>query len=128
MDVFACQHCSAAPELVVDGRAQLSIVRHALGCPTLLAQVRARWPDEPTQPPGQAGAGSTRSGNPHNCAGRPECVLVSDLPKVTVRTPTLENSKVAAGRRIGRKLPGRNAGVYCFDTGLQWVHVQSYEK
>jgi hypothetical protein len=61
MDVFACQHCSAAPELVVDGRAQLSIVRHALGCPTLLAQVRARWPDEPTQPPGQAGADTLRA-------------------------------------------------------------------
>ncbi len=39
------QHCTAVPELVVDGRAQLSIVRHAPGCPTLLAQVRTRWPD-----------------------------------------------------------------------------------
>ncbi|MCV7100903.1 MULTISPECIES: hypothetical protein [Mycobacterium] len=51
MDVFACQHCPAAPELIVDGRAQLSIVRHNLGCPTLLAQVRARWPDQPTKLP-----------------------------------------------------------------------------
>ena len=34
------------PELLVDCRAQLSIVRHAAGCPTLLAQVRTRWPDE----------------------------------------------------------------------------------
>ena len=51
MDMFACQYCSAVPELVVDGRAQLSIVRHALGCPTLLAQVRARWPDEPARFP-----------------------------------------------------------------------------
>jgi hypothetical protein len=46
MDMFACQHCSAVPELVTDGRAQLSVVRHALGCATLQAQVRARWPDE----------------------------------------------------------------------------------
>jgi len=27
------------PELLVDGRAQLSVVRHGPGCPTLLAQV-----------------------------------------------------------------------------------------
>ena len=46
MDMFTCQHCSAVPELVVDGRAQLSIVRHRLGCPTLQAQVRGRWLDE----------------------------------------------------------------------------------
>jgi hypothetical protein len=39
---FACQHCTAVPELVVDGKAQLSIVRHAPGCLTLQAQVRAR--------------------------------------------------------------------------------------
>ncbi len=45
-DVFCCQHCTAVPELLVDGKAQLAIVRHALGCPTLLAQVRNRWPDE----------------------------------------------------------------------------------
>jgi hypothetical protein len=42
LDVFACQHGEAAPELVIDGRAQLSIVRHALGCPTLHVQVPAR--------------------------------------------------------------------------------------
>lgn len=47
----ACQHCQAPPELVIDGRAQLSIVRHGLGCPILQAQVRARWPDEPTRLP-----------------------------------------------------------------------------
>jgi hypothetical protein len=44
VDVFACQHCSAAPELVIQDRARLSVVRHTLGCPTLVAQVRARWP------------------------------------------------------------------------------------
>jgi hypothetical protein len=37
---FACKHCNTAPELLVDGQAQLAIVRHAAGCPTLLAQVR----------------------------------------------------------------------------------------
>jgi hypothetical protein len=46
--VFACQTCAAAPELITDGNAQLSVVRHTLGCPTLQAQVRARWPDHPT--------------------------------------------------------------------------------
>ncbi|MBS4729710.1 hypothetical protein MSM1_15620 [Mycobacterium sp. SM1] len=46
MDVFACQHCAAMPEMIIDGRAQLSIVRHSLGCPTLLTQVRTRWPIE----------------------------------------------------------------------------------
>ena len=51
MDVFSCQHCDAAPELVVDGRAQLSIVRHAFDCPTLLAQVRTRWPAQPARLP-----------------------------------------------------------------------------
>jgi hypothetical protein len=35
--VFTCQHCEAVPELVVDGGAQVSIVRHTLGCPTLCA-------------------------------------------------------------------------------------------
>jgi hypothetical protein len=50
MDVFSCQHCSAFPELLVDGRAQLSVVRHSLGCTTLLAQVRARWPLSTTLP------------------------------------------------------------------------------
>jgi hypothetical protein len=53
MDAFACQHCNAVPELVVDGRAQLSIVRRAPGCLTLQAQVRARWPDEPASLPRQ---------------------------------------------------------------------------
>ena len=44
MDALACQRCSAVPERVVDGRAQLPIVRHAPGFLTLQAQVRARWP------------------------------------------------------------------------------------
>jgi hypothetical protein len=44
VEVFTCQHCEAVLELVVAGNAQLSIVRHALGCPTLCAQVRTRWP------------------------------------------------------------------------------------
>jgi hypothetical protein len=42
--VFTCTHCNAVPEQVVDGNAQLAIVRHDLGCPTLLAQTRVRWP------------------------------------------------------------------------------------
>ena len=50
-DVFTCQTCKAVPETVVDGRPQLSIVRHALGCPTLLAQTRTRWPDKPARLP-----------------------------------------------------------------------------
>jgi hypothetical protein len=41
---FTCTRCDAAPELVVDGKAQIAIVRHELGCPTLLAQTRTRWP------------------------------------------------------------------------------------
>ncbi|MGB8207227.1 MAG: hypothetical protein WCF69_06370 [Mycobacterium sp.] len=43
--VFACQSCAAVPELLVDCRAQLSIFRHAAGCPTLLAQLRTRAPE-----------------------------------------------------------------------------------
>jgi hypothetical protein len=42
--VFTCTHCEAVPELVVTGNAQLSIVRHKLGCPTLMAQARAGPP------------------------------------------------------------------------------------
>ena len=42
--VFTCTHCDAVPEQVVDGNAQLAIVRHKLSCPTLLAQTRTRWP------------------------------------------------------------------------------------
>lgn len=45
--VFTCTRCNAVPDQVVDGKAQLAIVRHKLGCPTLLAQVRTRWADEP---------------------------------------------------------------------------------
>lgn len=50
MELFACQHCDAMPELLVDGRAQLSVVRHGLDCPTRVAQVRARWPLKATLP------------------------------------------------------------------------------
>jgi hypothetical protein len=42
--MFTCAHCSAEPERVVDGKAVIAIVRHALGCPTLTAQTRVRWP------------------------------------------------------------------------------------
>jgi predicted alpha/beta hydrolase family esterase len=42
--VFTCAHCNAVPEQVVDGKAAIAIVRHKLGCPTLLAQTRTRWP------------------------------------------------------------------------------------
>jgi hypothetical protein len=31
------------PEQVVDGNAAIAIVRHQLGCPTLMAQTRTRW-------------------------------------------------------------------------------------
>jgi hypothetical protein len=41
--VFTCTHCNAAPEHVVAGKSQLAIVRHELGCPTLVAQTRTRW-------------------------------------------------------------------------------------
>ncbi|MCW2628528.1 hypothetical protein [Mycobacterium sp.] len=42
--VFTCTHCSTVPEQVVDGKATIAIVRHQLGCPTLLARTRTRWP------------------------------------------------------------------------------------
>jgi hypothetical protein len=45
LDVFACPHCEAAPELVIDGRAQLSIVRHARPGEPI------RLPDTPAQIP-----------------------------------------------------------------------------
>jgi hypothetical protein len=44
VDVFACPVYEVAPELVTEGNAQLAIVRHQLGCPTLLAQTRTRCP------------------------------------------------------------------------------------
>jgi hypothetical protein len=44
VDVFTCRACDVTPELVTDGGAQLAIVRHQLGCPTLMAQTRTRWP------------------------------------------------------------------------------------
>lgn len=72
MDMFACQHCSAVPELVIDGRAQLSIVRHALGCLTLQAQVRARWPRN--QPAFQTRRPRCRlSAEPHSGGGTASC-------------------------------------------------------
>jgi hypothetical protein len=42
--VFTCTACNTVPEQVVDGKATIAIVRHELGCATLLAQVRVRWP------------------------------------------------------------------------------------
>ena len=69
---------------------------------------------------GEAVPGEWRT-DPHGSAGGPECVSVSDLPKVTERTPALETSRFAAGKRIGRRLPGRNAGVYV-SIGITWVH------
>jgi hypothetical protein len=45
VDVFACGVCKVTPELVVDGgKAQLAIVRHQLGLPTLVAQTRTHCP------------------------------------------------------------------------------------
>jgi hypothetical protein len=41
--VFTCTHCNAVPEQVVDGKATIAIVRHEIGCPTLMAQIRTRW-------------------------------------------------------------------------------------
>jgi hypothetical protein len=41
-DVFACTHCTAAPEPLPDGN--LVVVRHDAGCEALIAQTRARWP------------------------------------------------------------------------------------
>jgi hypothetical protein len=51
VDVFACPVCNATPELVAEGNAQLAIIRHQLGCPTLLAQSRGRWAEPPTALP-----------------------------------------------------------------------------
>jgi hypothetical protein len=44
IDVFACTVCSAVPELVVEGSARLSVIRHAPGCPLLLWHSKTRWP------------------------------------------------------------------------------------
>jgi hypothetical protein len=44
--VFTCAHCNAVPEPIVDGKAAIAIVRHELGCPTLMAQTRTRWPGQ----------------------------------------------------------------------------------
>jgi hypothetical protein len=40
---FTCSHCNVVPEQVVDGKAAIAVVRHKLGCPTLVAQTRTRW-------------------------------------------------------------------------------------
>jgi hypothetical protein len=42
--VFTCTHCNAVPEQVVDGKAAIAIVRHKLGCPTLMAQTARAGP------------------------------------------------------------------------------------
>jgi hypothetical protein len=47
---FTCTQCNAAPERVVDGKATIAIVRHKLGCPTLLGQCRVRWAVETEGP------------------------------------------------------------------------------
>ena len=39
MDVFTCTHCNAVPEQVRDSKATIAVVRHKLGCPTLLARL-----------------------------------------------------------------------------------------
>jgi hypothetical protein len=58
VDLFACTVCSAVPELVAEGSARLSVIRHAPGCPLLLRQAKTRWPliaaelpDTPAQVP-----------------------------------------------------------------------------
>jgi hypothetical protein len=42
MDVFACPHCTAAPEPLPESN--LVVVRHGAGCEALIAQTKARWP------------------------------------------------------------------------------------
>jgi hypothetical protein len=32
------------PELIAHGKAKVSVVRHALACPVLIAQTKTRWP------------------------------------------------------------------------------------
>ena len=49
VDVFSCTHCSTVPSTTRSGNAQLSIVRHTLGCPTVCAQVRTRWAREASE-------------------------------------------------------------------------------
>lgn len=58
VDLFACTVCSAVPELVAEGSARLSVIRHAPGCPLLVRQAKTRWPliaaelpDAPAQVP-----------------------------------------------------------------------------
>jgi hypothetical protein len=52
--VFTCPVCEVAPEQVVDGNAAIAIVRHRLGCPTLMAQTRTRWPAQVRRAPGRS--------------------------------------------------------------------------
>ena len=44
VDVFTCPACRAVPEPLAGGNAKIGIVRHELGCPTLIAQTKTRWP------------------------------------------------------------------------------------
>jgi hypothetical protein len=67
VDVFACTVCSAVPELVAEGSARLSVIRHAPACPLLLRQAKTRWPliaaelpDAPAQVPFGRRAQQTR--------------------------------------------------------------------
>jgi len=46
VDGFTRPACKVTPKLVTEGNAQLAIVRHNLGRPTLLAQTRTRGVDE----------------------------------------------------------------------------------
>jgi hypothetical protein len=41
---MATTHCNVVPEQVVDRKAMVAIMRHKLGCPTLMAQTRVHWP------------------------------------------------------------------------------------
>jgi hypothetical protein len=47
VDLFGCAGCDAVPEQLTEGKARVTVVQHRLGCPTLLAVVRARWPLAP---------------------------------------------------------------------------------
>ena len=44
VDGFTCPDCRAVPEQLASGKAKIGIVRHELGCPTLIAQTKTRWP------------------------------------------------------------------------------------
>ena len=42
--LFCCHACDAAPELVADGAAKISVVRHRPGCELLITATRNRCP------------------------------------------------------------------------------------